>query len=160
MMFHFVAPVGLPSRYDPLKPAPFLQFLKEQKGPYRVISADGVLMPNFAAALEIPTPQYINALTVEWYHRFRVDHLQTDRLFESSSDVLWFTGRPELTIDREGRGVLSHRWIGEDLKANLVFYSLMGVRYILIPHDEDLNARANPRGPEYPDPQFPLIYNN
>ena len=129
---------GFPQRYDPVTTPPYVQYLESQDGYYRVTGGNGVLMPNFASTMGIQDIRYINALTPASYHNFRSQNLQTERLSPGSSSVLWFTGNPQLVVNRDGTGLRIQREFRSDIVENLPFYSLLGVKYILTPQSYEL----------------------
>lgn len=142
------APYGFPERYDPFGEVPYVNYLKKNMGNYRAASGYGVLIPNFASAMEIPSVHYIQSLAVAWYHRYRMDNLHIDTWWEEGSDILWFSGTPEFHVNKNGKGIFFYRGFEEDFKAKLPFYSLLGVKYFLAPttiniHKEELNQMEN-----------------
>ena len=135
------APYGFPERYNPFGDVPYVDYLKKNLGNYRVASGYGVLMPNFASAMGIPSVQYIQSLAIAWYHRYRMDNLHLDPWWEEGSDILWFSGTPEFHITKDAKGEFFYRGFEEDFKAKLPFYSLLGVKYFLVPATVDINKK-------------------
>ena len=145
---------GFPDRYDPFTKAPYIDFLKNQDGYYRTVGGYGVLFPNFAGAMGIQDIRYITAVAVAPYQEYREEHLHLDNLTRWNSSILWFTGRPELYVYKDGGDLPLYRRIEEDIRRNLRYYSLLGVKYILMPVSKDINKDF-----KYLDaPPFPLIY--
>ncbi|NUO09613.1 MAG: YfhO family protein [Candidatus Brocadia sp.] len=153
------APYGFPERYNPFGDVPYVDYLKKNLGNYRVASGYGVLMPNFASAVEIPSVQYIQSLAIAWYHRYRMNNLHLDPWWEEGSDILWFSGTPEFHINKDGKGEFFYRGFEEDFKAKLPFYSLLGVKYFLTPATVDMKKNEFAQRGEVDDfLQFPLVY--
>lgn len=181
----FTAPYGFPSRYNPFTKPPYVDYLKNQKGYYRVIGGDGILMPNFADAFRLMDVRYINSLSLATYHNYRFNNLHKYQLLQDSSSY-WFTGMPEffpeqgvdyfsLSIPEACRQKLDistkeifrpsflnpkavYYPLEEEIRYNLPFYSLLGVKYILMPASKDINKAYNIKegDPFY----FPLVYQN
>lgn len=135
------APYGFPERNNPFGEVPYVNYLKKNLENYRVASGYGVLIPNFASAMEIPSVQYIQSLAVSWYHRYRMDNLHIDPWWEAGSDILWFSGTPEFHTNKDGKGDFFYRGFEEDFKAKLPFYSLLSVKYFLVPATVDINKK-------------------
>jgi len=154
----FKAPYGFPDRYDPFTKAPYIDFLKKDGDYYRAMGGYGILFPNFSSALGLQEIKYINALSIDSFQHYRTKYLHTIGLNEESSGVLWFTGRPELEVDPTNRKIqtskdmYTYRGLEEDFKANLLYYSLLGVKYILLP--KSVEIANNRRDTTF----FPLIY--
>ncbi len=142
------SPRGFPDRYDPFKEAPYVKFLKQKEGRFRVMGGYGVLFPNYSSALGLEDVRYISALMVADYRSYRINHLQkTFEDEETDSFALWFTGRPERNV----KGRIIYRGIEYDIKEKLPYYSMLGVRYIILPVELDLSGG---------DPlDLPLVYN-
>ncbi len=133
------SPNGMPERYNPFEPAPYLGFLKTRASGYRVMATDGVLFPNLSGSMGIMDVRYVNALTISTYHEFRRSRLQSLAQEEEPTASLWFTGRPErcfVSIDR-ARGRIEYTTIrtevDREIMQNLRAYSLLGVRYVVVP---------------------------
>ncbi len=71
-----------------------------------------------------------------------------------NSSSLWFTGRPEYFSSKQN-GKLLKASVEEDFIYNLEHYSFLGVKYIVLPADADLNALAAVRKKGL---RFPLVY--
>jgi hypothetical protein len=159
------APNGFPDRYNPFRKPPYVEFLKEKEGHFRVMGGYGVLFPNYASAIGLQDLRYINALMIPAYRKYRLEHLQVvldNEEVEVSS--LWFTGRPERVIalydDTVGRYFkMVRRGIEEDIKERLPYYSLLGVKYILMPSQIRFNETPVVEGKK-DIPCLPVIYNN
>jgi len=136
------SPRGLAPRTDPYVAAPYLRTL-QRLGPqpfeYRVMGGYGVLMPNYAGAEGLFDLRYINALAPQNFIEFRRRSLQRPIPGEESAGTaLWFTGismRIIRTLDGRGRPryEVAERGIEKDILEGLPYYSLMGVRYLLMP---------------------------
>ncbi|TAN60277.1 hypothetical protein EPN18_08900, partial [bacterium] len=137
LIIDFYSPVGFPERQDPFKKAPFVEFLRDRPGEFRVAGAGGALYPNFAGVAGLKDVRYVNALLPEEFHRFRKERLHVDDIDESTDSVLWFTGRPERSkAVISGSGVrysLVTRPVANDIRAKLTNYSLLGVKYFIMP---------------------------
>jgi hypothetical protein len=139
---------GLPGRSDPFDPPPYVEFIKSQEGHFRVAGAYGTLLPNFASSVGLMDVHYVNSLIPSAFHNLRTNHLHADAIEEEPVSSLWFTGRPErCEIIGEGMGYRHYyRPIEDDFLKALKGYSLLGVKYFIMPSNMDL-TRA-----------FPLIY--
>jgi hypothetical protein len=159
------APNGFPDRYNPFTPPPYVQFLKEKQGHYRVMGGYGLLYPNYAGAIGLQDLRYINALMIPAYRKYRFEGLQiTLDNEEVEVSSLWFTGRPERVIalydDKIGVYFkIVRRGIEEDIKERLPYYSLLGVKYILMPSRFKLDETWFSEG-KTSMPYLPLIYSN
>ena len=140
------SPMGLPERRDPFRQAPFVRFLKERAGPYRVTGAYGALFPNFSGTVGLMDIRYVNAVTLSTYHEYRTRGLHADYIEEEATSSLWFTGRPErCAVDAQGKIFrYSHhtRPAEEDFLSNLRAYSLLGVKFFILPRDRELRFGA------------------
>lgn len=136
---------GFPQRYNPFKKPPYIELLEEKEDNFRVMAIGGVLMPNYSSAFEIFDVRYIDSLSPLHYQHFIDRHLMRKSDFKIS-DQLWFTGEP-----------LNNK----DVEDNLLFYSYLGVKYIIAPpqthidlpliHDREVKIYENPYC-------FPRIY--
>ncbi len=146
MFIDHYSPMGMPQRTDPFKEAPFVRFLKERVGPYRVAGSYGALFPNFAGTVGLMDIRYVNSITLSTYHEYRTQRLHAARIEEEATSSLWFTGRPErCRVDSSGRFFrYSHyiRPVEEDILKNLTAYSLLGVRYFVFPRNRALEVNA------------------
>ncbi|MBW1744599.1 MAG: YfhO family protein, partial [Deltaproteobacteria bacterium] len=159
------APNGFPDRYNPFTEPPYVEFLKGKQGFFRVMGGYGILYPNYSGAVNLQDVRYINALMIPAYQQYRLENLQ--EVFQNeevAASSLWFTGRPERIIVVSDKTIgryfkVVRRGVEKDIKANLPYYSLLGVRYILMPSQLDLNdAPPFEEGPDVP--HLPLIYDN
>ncbi|MBU2008471.1 MAG: YfhO family protein [Chloroflexi bacterium] len=119
------APKGLPQRYDPFTEAPYVQFLREKAGYYRIAGGDGVLMPNYAGALGVYDVRFINALSVNSYQHYAENSLLPGP-HTVPIDRLWFTGIPDYLKPEESS-------FYQEIQERASFYSFLGVKYILAP---------------------------
>ncbi|MEE9543940.1 MAG: hypothetical protein V3V95_09205, partial [Thermodesulfobacteriota bacterium] len=140
---------GFPERSDPFKAPPYVEFIKNQEGRFRVAGTSGVLMPNFASSVGLMDVHYVNSLIPSAFHNYRTNYLHADVIEEEPVSSLWFTGRPErCEVVDIARGYRHHyRPVEDDFLTALKGYSLLGVKYFVMPLNMDL-TRA-----------FPLIYN-
>ncbi|TAN63659.1 hypothetical protein EPN18_01740 [bacterium] len=153
-----MSPNGFPERFNPFKnEPPYISFLKGREGSYRVMGGYGILMPNYAGSVGLYDLRYINALVSKEYKDFRNNSLLVDDIanVEREGSALWFTGMPQwITLNHDekiGRHYkMANKGVEKDITARLPDYSLMGVRYILMPPEVDLN-----KGSRY---NLPLIY--
>lgn len=136
-----LSPMGLPLRQDPFRPAPYVEYLRKQDGQFRAAGLDGVLFPNFACALRINDVRYVNSLLASTYQNYRTRYLHADTFDEGPASALWFTGRPErcaLTRGESGTTEARYRFFSrpaeEDIIKRLRNYSLLGVKYFIIPN--------------------------
>lgn len=125
------SPHGFPKRCNVFVEKPYIKFLQYQKGYYRIVGAEGILIPNFAGAFGIFDVRYIDALSPASYQNYADNYLLK---FPNVSDTdrLWFTGIPD---GKRGMEASIYRSIVD----NLVFYSFLGVKYILTPSSASLN---------------------
>ena len=119
------APKGLPQRYDPFTEAPYVRFLRETAGYYRIAGGEGVLMPNYASALGVYDVRAINALSVDSYQHY-VENSLLPGPHTVPIDRLWFTGIPDYLKPEK----LSFY---QEIQERAPFYSFLGVKYILAP---------------------------
>jgi hypothetical protein len=141
-----LSPLGFPDRVDPAAPPPVVQFLRERAGYSRIMGDRQVLAPNYASVFGLYDVRHIDALSVEWFHGYVVDGLETRP--RRWWHALWFVGNPERET---APGAVSP--LEEDLRARLRGYSLAGVRYLVVPRGMDLN-RAITTATD----RFPLVY--
>ena len=137
---------GFPERYDPFTKAPYVRFLEENAGEGRVVGGHGMLFPNFSSALGIQDVRYINSLSIAWFQAFKDNYLQRE---EERNNSLWFTGRKAGEIRN---GLLAGKNIERDFVQNLRGFSLLGVRYIVMPPGVEFNSSQS-FGLE-----FPIVY--
>ncbi len=162
MLIDYNSPRGLPDRYDPFTPAPYVGFLKENAPDARVIAGYGLLFPNFSSALGIKDIRYINSLAIDTFQDYRNSHLHALHPVENESSSLWFTGRPELFVHEGDGNTLYNRGIEKDFIARLPYYSLLSVKYIILPSAIDINEvalRASRIDGKTPV-EFPSVYSD
>ena len=136
----YMAPHGLPDQADPFSPPPYVDFIQEQEGLFRVAGAGGVLMPNFASAVGLYDVRFISSLSVKTYHDFVNRFLRRYPL--PFINTLWFTG-----LSKRYDGMLSidvNKFTQEaekDIRAQLRFYSVLGVKYFVMPSSSHLQIK-------------------
>jgi hypothetical protein len=159
------APNGFPDRYNSFTEPPYVAFLRGKKEAFRVMGGYGVLYPNYASSVGLQDMRYISALMIPAYKQYRWEHLQealaNEELLSSS---LWFTGRPERVIvvydETIGRYFkIIRRGVEQDIIQGLPYYSLLGVKYILMPSDFTL-ADTGSHEDKTDIPHLPLVYDN
>lgn len=159
------APAGLPGRHDPFAEPPYVRLLRE-RGPegFRVMGGYGVMMPNYAGAVGFADLRHINALLPPSFWTIRYGRLTTPVEGEDTeSGSLWFTGLSKHVVVRRSKEAGLYfatvaRGIEEDIKAHLPWYSIMGVRYILMP---SWFGREGPGGGESGGGlDLPLVYDD
>ena len=136
----YMAPRGIPEQADPFSPPPYVEFLQEQEGLFRVAGGGGVLMPNFASAVGFYDVRFISSLSVKTYHDFVDRFLRRYPL--PFINTLWFTG-----LSKRYDGMLSidvNKFTQEaekDIQAQLRFYSVLGVKYFIMPSSSNLKRK-------------------
>jgi hypothetical protein len=149
------SPYGLPKRHDPFIEPPYVKFLKDRPGDYRVMGGYGALSANYAGSMGLYDLRYVNALVLPSYRDFRTENLTPPvENEEREGSSLWFTGMPQrITVAYDERAGYHYRIVKRgvelDIAENLPYYSLMGVRYILMP------SWFDPDGAGF---DLPLIY--
>ena len=146
-----LSPYGFPNRYDPFTRAPYIDFLQQNQGYHRVIGGEGVLMPNYPGVFGIYDARFISSLSIESYEEFISNYLYTTHALYWPSSRLWFTGMA--SDDQPPQGGLPdlpQGRIDEQVHANLTSYSLLGVKYILMPANMDAYLLS----------RLPMVYNN
>ena len=123
------SPHGLPECFNPFNQPPFVDFMKKDNDFGRIMAFGGTLMPNFSSAFQLQDIRYVNALSVEDYHRHRAYLFSpySSPSSDSSSLSLWFTG-----MENSGPKLA-------ELQGNLPHFRLLGVKYILTPAGTILN---------------------
>ncbi|MBI5233361.1 MAG: YfhO family protein [Deltaproteobacteria bacterium] len=134
------SPRGFPERYNPFTEAPYIEFIRTNAGHNRVMAGHGMLFPNFASAAGIHDIRYINALAIAAYQDYRHNYLNPVK--KGFSDSLWFSGA---TLD----------YPEDYFFSNLRHYSFLGVKYLILPDELDLNFKTRAFGTL---PTFPLVY--
>ncbi len=146
-----VAPVGLPDRVDPAAEPPVVNFLRERTGHYRMMGDRRVLAPNYASVFGLYDVRYIDALSVEWFHAYVTEGLETQP--RPWWHALWFIGDPDRRAPTKQPALAAAGPLEQDLRARLRGYSLLGVRYVVVPTGVDLNLAAISVAD-----RFPVIY--
>lgn len=149
----YFSPHGFPDRTNPFRKPPYVRFLKEQKGHFRVMGAGGVFLPNFASTIGLYDIGFISSLSVQTYHNF-VNHFLMQKPL-STYNVLWFIG---LSKSYSGPTVTTNvdRYIQDaenDIRAKIKFYSALGVKYFLLPTFGNLEKG------DLENASFKLLYN-
>lgn len=119
---------GLPARYNPLTPVPYLGELAalQQGGKFRSYSFDSVPQPNFASAAGLSSLDVIEAISPQGNARF-IEHF-----LERGSSALWLAGN-KTGFRRKGNPSV-------EVVTNLRYYSLASVRYFVARDAEPLLA--------------------
>lgn len=71
-------PKDHPHRYPPFVEPPYIQFLKKDKGVFRVYGLDGFLYPNIASAYELDDVGFVNGLAVNRFWKFAATLINSD----------------------------------------------------------------------------------
>lgn len=122
---------SLPARTNPFTAPGYVNFLRENTGCYRIAAGDGILMPNFAGVFKLQDIRYINSMTPAHYQHYVDKHLlQEGHLW--FSDRLWFSGLPDTNKPNP-------RLFYQEIKDNFIYYSYLGVKFILAPSTVSLN---------------------
>ncbi|MBE9529004.1 MAG: YfhO family protein, partial [Proteobacteria bacterium] len=144
---------GLGERQDDLSAPPYVEFIKEQPGYPRVLGSYGVLFPNYAGSVGLFDLHHINALMLPGLRDFRYRFLENPiEGQDTASPSLWFTGMPQrITVELDDPEIGPHYKIVDrpmelDFVANLPNYSLMGVRYLLLPTRHEITPRLKEEG--------------
>lgn len=147
---------GLPHRYNPFKPAPYIDFLKEKASFERLMGGYGMLFPNFSSAAKLFDIRYITALTPDAFHAFKTSYLQEEN---SNVNMLWFTGQKYIKTSPEQVN-LTKISFEDDFFQNLQYYSFLGVKHLVLPPYTDINqaARNFTENTGVPLPSFAKIY--
>jgi hypothetical protein len=162
------SPRGFPQREDPFKEAPYVEFLRENLGEHRAAGGYGVLFPNFSSAIGIKDVRYVNSILPGTYQSFRKNHLHVDSIDEGPSSGLWFSGRPERcraktapVKGKEAEAIYDFwlRPIEEDVITKLGNYSLLGLKYLVLPQDTSYGMHDSMFSFErYDLSALPLVY--
>lgn len=150
------SPFGLPRRVDPFREPPYISFLRNQPGHFRSIGAGGVLMPNYASAFGVGDIRYIDAITEKHFFNFKKDVLDVEEY------PFWFINTPIGLAPADLESFPMHcgerKYSPAKQKSifteRLPFYSLLGIKYILVPKNLTLNDVFDVEKPN----EFPLIY--
>ncbi len=140
------SPFGFPEKYELFTDRPYIDFLKENAGYYRIAAGDGLLMPNFSSAYGLYDIRYVNSLSIASYQNYADNHLLKEPLL-AITDRLWFTGLTDMRKNQlYNIPQAKQRSIYNELKDNLMHYSYLGLKYIITPKNIFLD--------------FPLAYDN
>jgi len=147
------APLGLPRRADPAAAPPVVRVLKGLARHDRIMGDARVLAPNYASVFGLYDVRHVDALAVDWFHRFVEEGLETHP--RRWWHALWFVGDPERPPRSPALApdAAAPTRLEQDLRARLRGYSLLGVRYIVAPRGMDLNRAAAGEAD-----RFPLVY--
>ena len=163
------APNGFPDRHDPFTEAPYVGYLKKLGGNYRVIGEDGILMANFASALGVQDVHYAFTVIPQWFCDYAEKSLFTAKPGKTAASS-WFLGvggqyptmsfpevSPGLVSDEVKRALDNAHRVEREIRVNLPFYSLLGLKYIILPkrttfNTHDLRDKSKAI--------FPLIYHD
>ncbi|HOI94757.1 MAG TPA: hypothetical protein PK250_08630 [Syntrophobacter fumaroxidans] len=123
-----LGPHGLPARYNPLTPAPYLDKLAalQQGGIFRSYSFDGVPQPNFASAFRLSSLSVLEAISPQGTARF-IEHF-----LDRGASALWLAGNKT--------GFRSKGNPSTEVVTNLRYYSLASVRFFVARDSEPLLA--------------------
>jgi len=136
----YMAPRGLPDQADPFSPPPYVEFLKQQAGLFRIMGGGGVLMPNFASAVGLYDVRFVSSLSVNTYYSFMSRFLRRSPAPFYYS--LWFAGLSRQTNDFIPNNIAQFtQEIEKDIRAKLPFYSILGVKYFILPHSSRLQRK-------------------
>jgi len=125
------SPFGFPERKNPFPEKHFIKFLKSNLDNYRFTAAETIIFPNFASGFSLYDVKFINSLSVEWYQYFIESHLLGEEYMPGwPAARLWFTAIP-ISGNRD--------LIYEGLIKKLKFYSLLGVKFIVVPKNINLD---------------------
>ncbi|EDN71530.1 conserved hypothetical protein, membrane [Beggiatoa sp. PS] len=148
----YMAPYGLPDQADPFSPPPYVEFLQEQEGQFRIAGAGSVLMPNFASAVGLYDVRYVSSLSIATYQHFVNQFLRREPL--PFYNVLWFTGLSKNADHLVPINVKKFTQEAEkDIRAQLKFYSVLGVKYFVLPRSSNLKRKSIGTS------EFRLVYN-
>jgi hypothetical protein len=133
---------GLAKRQNEFFAPPYVEFIKKQPGYPRVLGGYGVLFPNYAGSVGLFDLHHINALILPGLRDFRYRFLENPiEGQDTASPSLWFTGMAQrITVELDDPEIGPHYKIVKrpmelDFLANLPNYSLLGVRYLLLPRN-------------------------
>jgi hypothetical protein len=134
LALEFASPYGLPDWRDPFVDAPYVAFLRNRVGYDRVVATDGVLMPNYASALQLFDVRYMNSISTRTLNDF-LPHLTGHPWSQTDSSNVVFSGRPEFVPELPpdvGYSVAQFS-IRDQFASATPQYSLLGVRYLITP---------------------------
>ena len=135
----FMSPKGFPDRQDPFISKPYVEFIKEDPGLYRVMGTNGALMPNFAGAVGLPDVRFVNSMVARPYNDFS-KHLTGYPLSQVDSGSLQFTGLSQVVPELSTLPDV-YKWatfpMREAFIHQLPFYSLLSVKYLVTPQTNE-----------------------
>ena len=125
---------GLPERDDPFRATPYVEFLRENLGDGRIVATDGVLIPNYASALELADVRYMNSIGLTTTTTF-LPQLTGHPWLQTDSPSVVFSGRSEFVpeLPPELGFSIADFSIRDQFAAALPQYGLLSVRYLLTP---------------------------
>ncbi|MFH1644885.1 MAG: YfhO family protein, partial [Candidatus Omnitrophota bacterium] len=125
ILIDIFSPMGFPAKHNIFKEPEYIDFLKKGNNSFhRIMGCGGILFPNFASVFSLPDIRYAGSSAPTTF-RYYVDNYLNNR--ESYRKGLWFSG-----INRDNA-------IYKQVADNLVYYSFVGVKYILTPGNVFLN---------------------
>ncbi|MFH1245006.1 MAG: YfhO family protein [Candidatus Omnitrophota bacterium] len=126
------SPYGFPQRCNLFNEPGYIRFLKQDNTDFSRIVAEGTaLIPNFSSAFSLLDIRYINSLSLAHYQNYVDRHLLKEP-HAWITDRLWFTGIADLHKTNP-------RSIYQEINDNFLYYSYLGVKYILTPQSICLN---------------------
>lgn len=141
-MIDTLSPRSFPKRFNPFKPAPYVEYIQTKADNSRVMGINGELLPNFASAFALADVRYVNSLLPAEFNNFRTKYMHAKAIDEEPVSSLWFTGRPErCKVPEKARpGVYEAFYspAGQDILSNMKNYSYLGVKYIVASSDSGL----------------------
>jgi hypothetical protein len=116
------SPNGIPNRYDPYTPPPYVEFLRENLGYQRVYSPDGIFFPPAAGVYSLQNLGEFSSLMPFSFQAFSVTNLDNESSFTGFVGNAW---GPPRAISAE-----------TEIRNNIAFYSLLGVKYFVTANGE------------------------
>lgn len=153
----YFSPFGLPERSDPYAVPPYVRYLQAQPGHYRSIGTYGILMPNISGVFGLADFRHVSGAIIKEVYSFKRMLLKTDE------HPFWFLDAPKPLHDVDlelfpsycGTQLHIPRERKRSLSRQLPYYSLLGIKYFLVPRGKDM-ADVYDLGKD--DPDFPLVY--
>jgi hypothetical protein len=105
--FFWSGKIQRPDRMDPFQVPPFVEYLRDDKEPFRIFALDGILYPNISTAYRVADIRWLNALVPQ-------------RAFDFSTTFIQVT-EPE-----------TMRFTGTTLPVSDQMFDLLNVKYILL----------------------------
>lgn len=122
---------GWPERSDPSTPPAFVQWLRTTPKEYRTYGIEGVLMPNWGSAFDLPMINFLGALASP----------------ESASFFLKYLDQDQMPNQFYGANFAAPRYEGESpldqFAKNRKAWNYAAVRYIAAPDIESVNKRLD-----------------